>query len=117
MVGGHYDLDTNRLVMFDFRPASDEIDLQADPERVNLLALVHETTHLLCFNTGMLSRQTDVPDWVSEGSGHLRRTLAKKQEASHTDRVGQPTVAFVFASGPELDRDLGTGCRRQDVLG
>ena len=39
----------------------------ANPERVNLLALVHETTHLLCFNTGLLSRKANVPDWVSEG--------------------------------------------------
>ena len=39
----------------------------ADPERVNLLALVHETTHLLCFNTGLLSRKANVPAWVSEG--------------------------------------------------
>jgi len=66
-VGGHYDLDTNRLVMFDFRPKRDELGNEADPERINLLALVHETTHLLCYNSGLLSRQTDVPDWVSEG--------------------------------------------------
>jgi hypothetical protein len=64
-VGGQYDLDTNRLVIFDFRPRRAE--LAADPERVNLFTLVHETTHLLCFNTGLLSRKADVPACVSEG--------------------------------------------------
>jgi len=64
-VAGHYDLDTNRLVMFDFRPQ--QTGLEADAERVNSFALVHETTHLLCFNTGILSRQADVPKCVSEG--------------------------------------------------
>jgi len=64
-VGGHYDLDTNRLVFFDFRPKRAE--LAAKAEDVNLFTLVHETTHLLCFNTGLLSRTADVPACVSEG--------------------------------------------------
>jgi len=63
--GGHYDLDTNRLVMFDFRPKKP--DLGADPQRINLLCLVHETIHLLCFNTGLLSLKADVPACISEG--------------------------------------------------
>ncbi len=64
-VFGHYDLETNRLVIFDFR--SQQEALAAAAERVNLFALVHETTHLLCFNTGILNRQADVPVCVSEG--------------------------------------------------
>ncbi len=64
-IGGQYDLDTNRLVIFDFRPKRAE--LAADPERVNLFTLVHETTHLLCFNAGLLSRRADVPHCISEG--------------------------------------------------
>jgi len=64
-VGGHYDLETNRLVFFDFRPKRAE--LAAEAERVNLFTLVHETTHLLCFNTGLLSRKADVPACISEG--------------------------------------------------
>jgi hypothetical protein len=67
VVGGHYDLDTNRLVMFDFRPKGNGPGAVADPLRVNLMTLVHETTHLLCFNTGLLSRKAEVPNWVSEG--------------------------------------------------
>jgi Protein of unknown function (DUF1570) len=67
IVGGHYDLETNRLVMFDFRPVGGGPGVVNNPQRVNRLALVHETTHLLCFNTGLLSRNADVPAWVSEG--------------------------------------------------
>ena len=54
-------------MIFDFRPKGQGPAVVANPERVNLLALVHETTHLLCFNTGLLSRKANVPDWVSEG--------------------------------------------------
>ena len=78
-VAGHYDLDTNRLVMFDFRPKQDEPGAIANPERVNLLALVHETTHQLCFNTGLLSRQASVPDWVSEGLATYAEVWQKKK--------------------------------------
>ncbi len=66
IVGGHYDLDSNRLVIFDFRPKREELGV--NPEQINLRVLVHETAHMLSFNTGMLSRQAaHIPDWVSEG--------------------------------------------------
>jgi hypothetical protein len=64
-VGGHFDLDTNRLVIFDFRPGGG--DLAAGAERVNLFTLVHETSHQLCHNTGLLDRKGDIPVCVSEG--------------------------------------------------
>jgi hypothetical protein len=64
-VGGHYDLDTNRLVVFDF--GSRQPGLLVNANRASLFTLVHETAHLLSFNTGLLSRQTDVPACVSEG--------------------------------------------------
>ncbi|MGO8897364.1 MAG: DUF1570 domain-containing protein [Isosphaeraceae bacterium] len=64
-VGGHYDLETNRLVIFDFRSQQEAIAARA--ERVNLFTLVHETAHQLSFNTGILNRQVDLPVCVSEG--------------------------------------------------
>ncbi|MBV8309799.1 MAG: DUF1570 domain-containing protein [Planctomycetaceae bacterium] len=64
-VGGHYDLETNRLVIFDFR--SQQTAIVAQAERVNLFTLVHETAHQLSFNTGILNRQVDLPVCVSEG--------------------------------------------------
>jgi hypothetical protein len=83
--GGHYDLDTNRLVMFDFRPQGAAPNIVANPKRVNRLALVHETTHLLCFNTGLLSRKTNVPVWVSEGLA----THVELWQNTRT-RIGEP---------------------------
>ena len=64
-VGGHYDLDTNRLVVFDFRGTTEEIP--GSPTKINLFSLVHETLHMLSFNTGLFSRQLDVPACISEG--------------------------------------------------
>ncbi len=70
--GGHYDLDSNRLVIF-----------QTDQPRVNTFTLVHEATHQLTYNTGLLSRLGDVPVAVSEG-------LATFGEVWRKDR---PTLA------------------------
>jgi hypothetical protein len=89
--GGHYDLDTNRLVMFDFRPNGEGPDVVANPVRVNRLALVHETTHLLCFNTGLLSRKTDVPVWVSEGLATYVEMWSSKQTP-----IGEPNRPWIY---------------------
>lgn len=64
-VGGHFDLETNRLVVFDFRP--DEGQPIANAERVNVFTLIHEGIHLLTFNTGLLDLKADVPRCISEG--------------------------------------------------
>jgi Protein of unknown function (DUF1570) len=91
--GGHYDLDTNRLVMFDFRPNGAGPDVVANPVRVNRLALVHETTHLLCFNTGLLSRKANVPLWVSEGlATHVELWENKRSRIGEPNR---PWIAFL----------------------
>ena len=91
LVGGHYDLDTNRLVMFDFRPKGQKPVVVVDPERVNLLSLVHETTHLLCFNTGLLSRNANVPAWVSEGLA----TYVELWRRNKT-KIGEPNRPWLF---------------------
>jgi hypothetical protein len=64
-VGGHYDLETNRLVMFDFRHGK-ELPVAA-AERLNLFTLVHETAHQLSFNTGLFQRTSMPPLCLSEG--------------------------------------------------
>ena len=63
---GHFDLEENRLVMFDFRGPG------ANPkapiaEQNNTLALAHETVHQLTFNTGVLDLKADIPLCVTEG--------------------------------------------------
>jgi hypothetical protein len=67
-VGGHYDLDTNRLVIFDFRPEGAALkQAGVKLERINSITLSHETTHQLTYNTGLLDRTGDVPLAVTEG--------------------------------------------------
>jgi hypothetical protein len=64
--GGHYDIDPNWLVIFDFRTGAN-LPEGANLERINTFTLVHEATHQLTYNTGLLDRQGDVPVAVSEG--------------------------------------------------
>ena len=64
-VGGQYEQGSNRLVIFDNR-AEGRAELE-QAERDNLVALVHEATHQLTFNTGLLRREGDVPTAISEG--------------------------------------------------
>jgi len=75
-VGGHFDLDANWLVTFDFgdkirgmRPA------EADEARLNnTLTLVHETLHQLSYNTGLLDRTADIPLCIIEGLANYAET-------------------------------------------
>ena len=64
-VGGQYELDDNQLLIFDLRVPDRELNVEK--KRLNTLALVHETIHMLCFNSGLLSREADVPVCISEG--------------------------------------------------
>jgi Protein of unknown function (DUF1570) len=65
--GGHFNLDTNRLVVFDFRPAPGDENPIANAERVNTFTLIHEGLHQLTYNTGLLNLRGDVPVAISEG--------------------------------------------------
>ena len=48
------------------------------------MTLVHEATHQLCFNTGLLSRQVAVPAWASEGLATYVERWQKK-----TTKIGE----------------------------
>ncbi|WP_165073494.1 DUF1570 domain-containing protein [Paludisphaera rhizosphaerae] len=61
-VGGHFDMDSDRLVVFDFRA-----DAAPGAARTNTFALVHETTHMLSYHTGLLTLARDPGKCVSEG--------------------------------------------------
>jgi hypothetical protein len=99
-VGGHYDLETNHLVVFDFRDK--KLNQPANAERVNLFSLIHETAHLLCFNTGLLSRKADVPVCISEGLATFVEMWRPGQKTSLSS-INRPRLqALVEASdGPE----------------
>lgn len=66
---GFFDIDEDRLVIFDARGAGGPAGgmTGADPRRLNTFSLVHEAIHQLTYDTGMLSRTADVPVAVSEG--------------------------------------------------
>ncbi|HEV3120953.1 MAG TPA: DUF1570 domain-containing protein [Isosphaeraceae bacterium] len=81
--GGHYDIDNNRLIIFDNR-AQGELTVQ-QAERANLISLVHEAMHQLTFNTGLLDREADVPLAISEGLA----TYAEQREPVGSTRLGQ----------------------------
>jgi hypothetical protein len=101
-VGGHYDLETNQLVIFDFRDKQE--DKPGNPVRVNLFGLIHETAHMLCFNTGLLSRQADVPDCISEGLATFVEMWDPKAKArTPLSAVNQARLGVLDAAsdGPE----------------
>jgi hypothetical protein len=106
-VSGIYDLGTNYLVMFDNR---DGENLMAP--RANTFVLVHEATHQLTFNTGLLDRLGDVPALVSEGLGcygETRRPSGQvKMGAVNRERL--LVLADVASKGGRLTpvRDLLT---------
>ncbi len=83
VVGGHYEVDTNRLVMFDFRGNRAEVGAAA--ERINSFVLFHETSHQLTFNMGLLNPKGDVPLFISEGLA----TYGEVWRPNDKGRVGQ----------------------------
>ena len=54
--GGFYEVDTDRLVVFD-----------SGNDKVNTFTLVHEAIHQLTYNAGLFDRAADVPVALSEG--------------------------------------------------
>lgn len=88
--GGHYEPDTNRLVIFDFRPEKENLGARAS--QVNLFTLVHETIHLLSYNTGLLSLKADLPAAISEGVATYGELWIKPRDRA----------AFGIVNGPRL---------------
>jgi hypothetical protein len=64
LVGGMYDRSTNELHVFDWRSVG-----IPHSGRLNMPSLVHEATHQLSFNTGLLNREGDTPLCIVEGLG------------------------------------------------
>jgi hypothetical protein len=90
--GGHYDIDENWTVTFDHRGRSRST--RSDLERANMVTMIHEITHQLSFDTGLLSRDADVPMLISEGLA----TLAEPSGASTVpgfSEVNRPRVAVM----------------------
>lgn len=95
-VGGHYDIDTNELVVFDFRP--DRARLGADAERINTFTLIHETAHLLCYNTGLLEAGRDIPVAISEGLATYAEMWTPPRDRTAFGRSKNPRLGVLADS-------------------
>lgn len=80
-VGGIYDIQTNRLVIFDNRS-------RGGPQgaRANSVSLFHEATHQLTYNTGLLDRRGDVPLCITEGLGMVGEVRRPRNLGRFGDR-------------------------------
>jgi hypothetical protein len=78
VIGGHFDIEENRLVMFNYLGTGANPKSRV-PEQDNTLALVHETIHQLTYNTGLLEAKADVPLCVAEGLATFGETWAPRK--------------------------------------
>ncbi|MDX2037418.1 MAG: DUF1570 domain-containing protein [Isosphaeraceae bacterium] len=83
VVGGQYDVDAARLVIFDYRGGGRAISAQA--ELINSRTLAHETTHQISYATGLVSARSDVPLAINEGLG----TYGEVWRPKGRGRIGQ----------------------------
>ena len=102
-VGGIYDIEANRLVVFDNRTRQAVGKL----ERANSISLFHEATHQLTYNSGLLDREGDVPTAISEGLG----VYGEVRRPGGSTKIGDPNrdrFPVLKPIGPREDR---RGCR------
>jgi hypothetical protein len=103
-IGGHYDRDANRLVVFDFRNEPGGLGQQA--KVINSFTLSHEANHLLAFNTGLLSRTADIPTFIIEGLATVGELYQKTGHSAiggfNKPRIGE-LAAAIRGGEPWLD--------------
>ena len=91
--GGHYDRDSNQLVVFDMRPQQAELKAAgSDAERANTFTLVHETAHMLSYNTGLFPPGRDVPVAISEGLATYCEYWSPHQGRTAFGRMNEPRL-------------------------
>src|SRR5262245_17402755 len=82
---GFYSLASNWLALFDFRnmPMFPFASGQS-----NMETLTHEATHQLCFNTGLLHREADIPMSIVEGLA----MYCERRRLFGSSEPGQPNL-------------------------
>ena len=86
-VQGFYDLESNRIDLYDMGGKADSTDWQK-----NAAVLIHEATHQTAFNTGIHSRYCPPPTWVVEGLAMLFEAPGIHDPRNNTrpaDRINQ----------------------------
>ena len=94
---GYYSIPTNRMVLYDLTAGSSggpagttvEINRRMATSLFNVATIVHEATHQIAFNSGMLTRYADNPLWLSEGMAMYFETPDLKSRSGWRT-VGQP---------------------------
>ncbi len=76
---GYYDIDSNRIVLYDMGGKADSADWQK-----NAAVLIHEATHQTAFNTGVHSRYCPPPMWLAEGLAMLFEAPGVYDSRGHT---------------------------------
>jgi hypothetical protein len=100
-IGGHFDLEENRLVMFDSRGpgANPKEEIK---EQDNTLKLVHEAAHQLTFNTGLLNLKADIPLAISEGLATYCETWRPRRQGV----IGAPNKRRFLGLQQGLDQGI-----------
>jgi len=92
---GFYVSDSNRILMYEANQSS------------NLATLIHEAAHQTAFNTGIHSRFSPPPRWLSEGIGTLFEAPGVYNSSTFTgrrDRINRGQLAAYrsfFPDGPD----------------
>jgi hypothetical protein len=97
--GGLYDIDRNWLIVFDFR----NTDAAANARQANTIALMHEATHQLTFNAGLLDRKGDIPLCVTEGLA----MYGEVRTADGRTKLGARNDAWLPVLNPAVNPDAG----------
>jgi hypothetical protein len=96
-IGGHFDLQDNELVMFDFRGRGANPKAPI-PEQDNTLALVHETVHQLTFNTGLLELKADIPLCIIEGLATYAETWSPRRKRKIGEKNDRRLLGLTLAN-------------------
>jgi hypothetical protein len=94
---GYYNLETNRIVLYDMGDGS------AAWQR-NASVLIHEATHQTAFNTGVHSRYTPPPRWLAEGLAMLFEAPGVYDSHDHpesSERVNPDRLRQFLALAPQ----------------
>jgi hypothetical protein len=86
---GYYDLDTNRITLYDMGGGD------AANWRRNAKVLIHEATHQTAFNTGIHSRYCPAPRWLAEGLAMLFETPAVYDSQAGSQRADRVNAEWL----------------------
>ena len=97
--GGHYEVSTGRLFIFDFR----KTETQVNARRTNTFILVHEAVHQLTYGTSMLERGGDVPVAISEGFATYAEPWRNARREKILGQINRPRLDVLMEPGDGRD--------------